>query len=57
MPADAAATMQLATGTFVVCTAAGQVTVVKPLLEVGLAAAQLTTGTLVVLVVLQVLVV
>ena len=57
MPADAATTVQLATGTFVVCTAAGHVTVVKPLPEVGPAAAQLATGTLRVLVVPQVLVV
>ena len=57
MAADAAAAEQLATGTFVVCTAAGHVTVVKPLPEVGPVAAQLATGTFVVLLVPQVVVV
>ena len=48
MPDVALAGVQLATGTLVVTTAAGQLVVVKLLAEVGPDGVQLTTGTLVV---------
>jgi len=57
LPALAAEAVQVATGTLVVVTAAGQVVVVQPFPELAAAAVQVATGTLVVLFVLHVVVI
>ena len=54
---DAVAAVQVATGTLVVTTGAGQVVVVQLLADVGDDAVQVATGTLVVLLVPHVVVV
>ena len=57
MPEDAGAGAQLATGTLVVTTGAGQLVVVYPLPDVGPDTTQVAVGAFVVLLVLQVVVV